>query len=259
MRHRHLALLLTASLTVPALATAGEPRSISVAAAANMKPAFEEIAMLFQAKNPGVEVKSTFGASGTFFAQIANGAPFDLFLSADSEYPAKMVEQGLADGKAFVYAYGQLVVWVPKDSKLDLDRKGLDALTDPSVLKIAIGNPDVAPYGRAARAAMEKAGIYEALKGRIVMGQNVNQAAQFAQSGNAQAAFLPLSLAKVPPLSVEGRSWLVPPASYPRVEQAGVVLKATKQPALARELAAFLAGDAARQVLAKYGYELPEK
>ena len=250
-------LLAVTVLASPGSAEAGEPRSISVAAAANVKPAFEEIAALFQARNPGVEVKSTFGASGTFFAQIANGAPFDLFLSADAEYPAKVVEQGLAEGKAFVYAYGQLVVWVPKDSKLDLDGKGLAALTNPAVLKIAIGNPDVAPYGRAARAALEKAGIYEAVKGRIVMGQNVNQAAQFAQSGNAQAAFLPLSLAMVPPLSVEGRSWLVPPASHPRVEQAGVVLQATKQPALARELATFLVGDAARQVLARYGYGLP--
>ena len=259
MLHRHLALLLTASLTVPALATAGEPRSISVAAAANMKPAFEEIAKLFQAKSPGVEVKSTFGASGTFFAQIANGAPFDLFLSADSEYPAKMVEQGLADGKAFPYAYGRLVVWVPKSSKLDLDGKGLSVLTDPSVQKIAIANPHVAPYGRAAQSAMEKVGIFGAVKDRIVMGQNVNQAAQFAQTEAAQAAFLPLSLAKVPPLSEQGRTWIVPSDLYPRVEQAGVIIKGTKQPALARELAAFLLGDAARDVLARYGYELPEK
>jgi molybdate transport system substrate-binding protein len=249
---------LLALLLAPAWAGAGETRTLSVAAAANLKPALEEITRLFQARNPGVEVKATFGASGTFFAQIANGAPFDLFLSADSEFPARVVEQGFADGKAFTYAHGRLVVWVPAGSRLDLDAKGLAALGDPSVLKIAIANPDVAPYGRAARAALEKAGIYESLKGRIVMGQNVNQAAQFAQSGNAQAAFLPLSLARVPPLSTEGRTWLVPPATYPRVEQAGVVLKGTKQPALARELAAFLVGDAARQVFARLGYDLPE-
>jgi len=249
---------LVLALLAPAWAGAVETSTLSVAAAANLKSAFEEVARLFQAKHPGVEVKATFGASGTFFAQIANGAPFDLFLSADSEFPAKVVEQGLADGKAFTYAYGKLVVWVPKDSKLDLDGKGLAALADPSVRKIAIANPDVAPYGRAARAALEKAGVYESVKARLVMGQNVNQAAQFAQSGNAQAAFLPLSLASVPPLSTEGRAWLVPPGSHPRVEQAGVVLQGTKQPALARELAAFLVGDAARQVFARNGYDLPE-
>jgi molybdate transport system substrate-binding protein len=259
MPRRVTTLLAMAALALPGLAPATEQRSISVAAAANMKPAFEEIAALFQARNPGVEVRSTFGASGTFFAQIANGAPFDLFLSADAEYPAKMVEQGLVDGSAFPYAYGKLVVWVPNGSKLDLDGRGLAGLVDPSVQKIAIANPDVAPYGRAARAALEKAGIHEALRGRIVMGQNVNQAAQFAQSGNAQAAFVPLSLARAPPLSVEGRFWVVPPASYPRVEQSGVVLKGAKQPALARELAAFMVGGAARRVLERYGYDLPEK
>jgi molybdate transport system substrate-binding protein len=170
-----------------------------------------------------------------------------------------MVEQGLADGKAFPYAYGKLVVWVPKSSKLDLDGKGLAALTDPSVQKIAIANPNVAPYGRAAQWAMEKAGIFGAVKDRIVMGQNVNQAAQFAQTEAAQAAFLPLSLPKVPPLSEQGRTWIVPSEMYPRVEQAGVIIKGTKQLALARELAAFLLGDAARDVLARYGYELPER
>jgi molybdate transport system substrate-binding protein len=257
--HRFRALLLSAAFLVPRPASAGEQRSISVAAAANMKPAFEEIATMFQSGHPGVEVKSTFGASGTFFAQIANGAPFDLFLSADSEYPAKMVEQGLADGKPFTYAYGALVVWVPKDSTLDLPGKGLAALADPSVLKIAIANPDVAPYGRAAKASLDKAGILESVKGRIVMGQNVNQAAQFAQSGNAQAAFLPLSLARAPPLSEQGRSWIVPAGAYPRVEQAGVVLQGSRQPALARELAAFVMGDAARQVLARHGYGLPQR
>jgi molybdate transport system substrate-binding protein len=250
-------LLVVALLVAPAPVPAGEQRSLSVAAASNMKPAFEEIAKAFQARNPGVEVKSTFGASGAFFAQVANGAPFDLFLSADSDYPARMVEQGLAEGKAFTYAYGKLVVWIPNDSKLDLEGKGLAALGDPSVQKIAIGNPDVAPYGRAARAALAGAGILESLKGRIVQGQNVNQAAQFAQSGNAQAAFLPLSLAMAPPLSAQGRSWIVPAGVYPRVEQAGVVIKTSKQPALARELAAFMVGDAAREVLARHGYGLP--
>jgi molybdate transport system substrate-binding protein len=151
------------------------------------------------------------------------------------------------------------VVWVPKDSKLDLEGKGLAALADPSVQRIAIANPEVAPYGRAARAALEKAGLQESLKGRIVMGQGVNQAAQFAQSGNAQAAFLPLSLARVPPLSIEGRAWPVPASSYTRIEQAGVVLRGTKQVELARDLVAFLLGDEGRRVLASFGYDLPGK
>ena len=253
MRVRRL-LLLAAALAVPGLAF---PAAVAVAVAANLKPAFEEIASRFQAKNPGVEVKATFGASGNFFAQIANGAPFDLFLSADAEFPAKVVEKGLADGTAFTYAYGKLVVWVPKDSRLDLEGKGLAALTDPSVQKIAIASPEVAPYGRAAKAALEKAGLFKELEGRIVMGQNVSQTAQFVQSGNAQAGFLPLSMARTPPLSDEGRAWPVPPSSYPRIEQAGVVVKGAKQAALARELAAFITGDEAKEVLERLGYDLP--
>ena len=258
MRVRRV-LLLVAALAVPGLAFPAEQQSVAVAVAANMRPGFEEIAARFQAKNPGVEVKATFGASGNFFAQISNGAPFDLFLSADADFPAKVVEKGLADGKAFTYAYGKLVVWVPKSSKLDLDRKGLAALADPSVQKIAIASPEVAPYGRAAKAALEKAGLYQQLQGRIVMGQSVSQTAQFVQSGNAQAGFLPLSLAKTPPLSDEGRAWPVPPSSYERIEQAGVVVKGAKQAALARELAAFIVSDGTRDVLERYGYDLPVK
>ena len=125
--------------------------------------------------------------------------------------------------------------------------------------KIAIASPEVAPYGRAAKAALEKAGLYEELKGRIVMGQNVSQTAQFVQSGNAQAGLLPLSLAKTPPLSDEGRAWPVPPSSYQRIEQAGVVIKGSKQAGLARELAAFITGEGAKEVLERYGYDLPAR
>jgi molybdate transport system substrate-binding protein len=252
------ALLLAVALGAPGVAPARQ-RSITVAVAANMKPAFEEIAARFRQRHPGVEVKATFGGSGSFFAQISNGAPFDLFLSADAEFPAKVVEKGLADGDAFTYAYGKLVVWVPKSSKIDLERNGLAALSDPAVQKIAIAQPEIAPYGRAARAALEKAGLFQGLKDRIVTGQNVSQTAQFAQSGNAQAAFIPLSLAKTPPLSEEGRAWSVPPSSYERIEQAGVVIKGARQAALARELAAFLTGDGAKDVLERYGYDLPTR
>jgi molybdate transport system substrate-binding protein len=240
-------------------ALASESPTVTVAAAANLKPAIEQIASLFRARHPGVEVTVILGASGTFFAQIANGAPFDLFLSADSTYPAKVVEQGLADGKAFTFAVGRLAVWVPAGSRLDLDGRGLLALADPSAGKVAMPNPAVAPYGRAAREALEKAGIYEKVKDRIVLGQNVGQAAQFAQTGNVAAAFLPRSLIVVPPLSREGRSWLVPADGHAPIEQAGVVLKGARQPALARELAAFLASDEARQVLTRLGYGVPAR
>jgi molybdate transport system substrate-binding protein len=261
LHHRRLLSLLALVVLVaaPAFARAAPQRSVAVAVAANLKPAFQELAAAFQASRPGVEVRPTYGASGSFFAQLANGAPFDLFLSADAEFPARIVAQGLADGSAFTYAYGKLVVWVPNGSRVDLEAKGLAALADPSVQRIAIANPEVAPYGRAARAALERAGLWKRLRERIVMGQNVSQTAQFVQSGNAQAGFVPLSLARTAPLSVEGRAWAVPGSSHERIEQVGVVLLGARDLALARELAAFLAGDAARAILARHGYDLPAR
>ncbi len=253
-----LALAAASGAALPVLARSGEaPRAVSVAVAANLKPAFEEIAAEWKAKNRGVEVRATYGSSGNFFSQIANGAPFDLFLAADAEFPARVVEKGLAEGNAFTYAYGKLVAWVLKGSPLDLDRRGLAAVADPTVKKIAIASPQLAPYGRAAQAALQAAGVYDAVKDRIVLGQTVSQAAQFVESGNAQIGFLPQSLASAPPLSDEGRSWLVPPSIYPRIEQAGVVLKGAKSAALARALAAFIMGAAGRAALEKHGYALP--
>jgi molybdate transport system substrate-binding protein len=258
MRARSVLLtILAVTAPVWTAAQAGQ-RSIAVAVAANMRPPFEELAARFQAQHPGIVVKAVYGASGNFFAQISNGAPFDLFISADAEFPAKLVERGLADGEAFTYAYGKLVAWVPKGSRIDLEGKGLAALIDPSVKKIAIANPAVAPYGRAAKAALQRSGVYERIRDRIVLGESVAQAAQFVESGNAQAGFLPLSLAQTPPLCDEGRAWPVPPSLHERIEQAGVVVKGARGAALARELAAFM-GSGAKDVLEKYGYELPVK
>jgi molybdate transport system substrate-binding protein len=248
------AVALLAPRAVPA-AEAG--RSISVAVAANLKPAFEELAGAFRART-GAEVKATYGGSGSFFAQLRNGAPFDLFLSADADFPAKVAEAGLADGKPFTYAYGALVVWVPNGSTLDLEGRGLAALADPSVQKLAIANPQVAPYGRAAVAALRAAGVLDAVKDRFVLGQNVSQTARFAQSGNAQAGFVPLSLALAPPLSVEGRHWRVPEDAYEKLRQDGVVLKAAKEAELARALVAFLSGPG-RATLEKSGYVVPAR
>jgi molybdate transport system substrate-binding protein len=233
------------------------PRTVRVAAAANLKFALDEAAASFRARNPEAAVEITYGASGTFFAQIQNGAPFDLFLSAEEALPRKLVEEGQGVTPPFTYAFGKLVLWVPLDSKLDLERMGLSVLLDPSVTRIAIGNPSVAPYGVAAESALEGAGLLPAVKGKLVLGQNVQQAAQFAQSGNAQAAFLPLSLASAPPLSTSGRHVLVPARLHRPIEQAGVVLRSAGDPALARAFADLLLGPEGRAVLERHGYALP--
>jgi molybdate transport system substrate-binding protein len=255
---RLLALALLASFTPQAHAQApAARRALSVAAAANLKTAAEELKRGFEAEQPGVELTLTFGASGNFFSQIQNGAPFDLFLSADRDYPAKVVEAKLgAAADERVYAFGKLVAWVPPGSTLDLEKRGLAALADPAVKRIAIANPAVAPFGRATVAALRSAGVHEAVKEKLVLGTSVGQAAQFATTGAADAAFLPLSLTFGKEL-VSGKVYAVPEALYPRIEQSGIVLAAAREPALARAFLAFVTGVKGRTILARYGYGLP--
>ena len=199
----------------------------------------------------------TLGASGTFFSQIQNGAPFDLFLSADRDYPARLVEAGLgAAPDERIYALGRLVAWRPAGSTLDLEGRGLEALADPGVRRIAIANPAVAPFGRAAEAALRAAGVLDAVRAKLVMGTSVAQAAQFATTGAAEVAFRPRSLTAAPELAA-GRVFPVPEALYPRIEQSGLVLAGAREPGLARAFLDLMTGPAGRAILARHGYGLP--
>lgn len=255
-------LVLTLALAAAALAPLpadGAPAKLAVAAAANLKPAMDALARGFEADRPGVDVAVTTGASGAFFAQIRNGAPFDLFFSADREYPRQLVAAGLAGpGGEVVYAIGRLVVWTPRGSPvvLELERGGLRALADPAVRKIAVPNPTIAPYGRAALAALEAAGIAGAVRERFVLGQSVSQAAQFAESGAADAALVPLSLASSGELA-KGRTFPVPPGTHAPLEQSAVVLGRASDPALAEAFLRHVTGPAGRDVLERHGYALP--
>ena len=259
---RFLNLGTLASLTALSLA-AGVPalgagrRIVSVAAAANLKAVMADLKAGFEAEHPEAEVSVTTGASGNFFTQIENGAPFDVFFSADRDYPQKVAAAGLgAPSGEVVYAVGKLVVWAPRSSPLPLEQKGLAAVADPAVKKLAIANPAVAPYGRAAEAALRAAGIYDAVKDRLVLGENVSQTAQFAQSGAADAALIPLSLTFAPELK-DGKVLVVPPGTYPAQEQSAIVLKEAKEAALAQAFVSFVTGAQGHEILRKYGYSLP--
>jgi len=240
--------------TAPAT-QAATSREVRIAAAADLKFALDELSSAFRARHPGVAVTPTFGSSGNFFAQLSNEAPFDLFLSADFYYPQRLLEQGKgAPGTLFRYAVGRIVAWVPAGSKLDVEKRGLAALADESVRKIAIANPQHAPYGRAAEAALRAAGVYDKVKGRLVLGENVAQAAQFVQSGAADAGVVALSLAVSPAMRDKGRYWEVPLDAYPRIEQGGVVLKWAKDPGAANDFRLFMASDEGRAILKTYGF-----
>jgi molybdate transport system substrate-binding protein len=233
------------------------PARLSVAAAANLKVAMEALRRGFEAERPGVEVAVTVGASGAFVAQIRQGAPFDLLFSADREYPRALVQAGLGGpGGEVVYAVGRLAVWLPPGARVNLERRGLAALADRAVRRIAIANPATAPYGRAALAALAAAGIEGAVKDRLVLGQNVSQAAQFAQSGAADAALVPLSLTFAPELR-EGRTWIVPADMHAPLEQSALVLARARDPALAEAFLRWVTGPTGREILARHGYALP--
>lgn len=241
----------------PGLAWQRPQARLNVAAAASLKGPVEELRRGFEAEQPGVEVALTLGASGAIFSQLRSGAPFDVFLSADREYPRKLVASGLAAaGDERVYAIGKLVAWLPPGSALDLEGRGLAALTDPAVRRIAVANPAVAPFGRATVAALEAAGVHDAVREKLVLGTSAAQVAQFATTGAADVAFIPSSLTFGPALS-KGRSVPVPEALHPRIEQSGVVLDKAREKELARAFLAFVTGGKGRAILARYGYGLP--
>ncbi len=211
-------------------------------------------------KKTGQKVKLSFGSSGNLANQIRNGAPFDIFFSADEEYAQQLIADGLAsNGTLYRYAVGRLVLWVPANSPLDLSKLGMKALLDPSVQKIAIANPAHAPYGRAAEAALRHYGIYDQVSSRLVLGENVSQAAQFVESGNAQAGLIALSHALAPALKDKGRYWTVPLDAYPTLNQAVVVLSRSKQQDAARRFLEFLRSPEATSLLATYGFSLPAR
>jgi molybdate transport system substrate-binding protein len=231
---------------------------VAVAAAADLRFAMDDLIATFMAANPGVSVEATYGSSGQFFTQLSEGAPFDVYFSADAEYPRDLEEAGLAEsGSTQLYGIGQIVVWVPNDSALDVEARGLEALTDPSVKTIAIANPEHAPYGRAAVAAIETAGINDAVRSKFVLGENISQAAQFVESGNADIGVIALSLAVAPSLKDQGRFAVVPIDSYPRLEQGAVVLKAAVDPEAAHAFLGFVLGSEGRTVLDRYGFLMP--
>jgi molybdate transport system substrate-binding protein len=237
-----------------AAAQAGE---LTIAAASDLNFAFKELTAAFERRS-GEHVKLSLGSSGNFFSQIQNGAPYDLYFSADIRYPQKLVENGLAVADSlYAYAVGRLVIWVPNTSSLPLEQKGLDVLLDPSVKKIAIANPKHAPYGRAAVSAMEQARIYASVKDRLVLGENISQAAQFVESGAADVGVIALSLALAPPMKAAGRYWEIPASAHPAIEQGAVLLKGAREPALATTFLEFVKGSEGRAIMTRYGFVVP--
>ena len=253
-------LILLAAFVLISAGSVTRAGTLTVAAAADMKFALEDCSTVFRKDNPGIEVKVSYGSSGNFCTQIENGAPFDLFLSADKKYPEKLVAGGHAAADSlFPYAVGRLVVWVPKDSPIDVARLGIASLTDPAAKKVAIANPEHAPYGEAAVAAMKSLGVYDAVKDKLVLGDNIAQTAQFVDSGAADIGIIALSLAGAPVMADKGRYWEVPLSAYPRMVQAGVITTQAANPADAGKFEEFLKSPAGHEILKKFGFITADK
>ncbi|WP_374682041.1 molybdate ABC transporter substrate-binding protein [Accumulibacter sp.] len=232
-------------------------QTVKVAAASDLQFALGEIAARYE-RESGNKVVLAFGSSGNFARQIPQGAPFDLFLSADEEYVFRLAGQGLLRDQGQLYAIGRIALLVPHGSPLNVDSELRDlaaAIGDGRLQRLAIANPEHAPYGRAARAVLERAGLWAALQGRLVLGENVAQAAQFALSGSAQGGIVAWSLVKAPELARHGVAALIPESWHPPLRQRMALTRHASE--AASRFYAYLQQPAARAIFERYGFSLP--
>ncbi len=239
-------------------ATAPAPTSVSIAAAANLVYALDALNAAFAKVAPELKVTSATGASGNLVAQIKNGAPFDIFLSADVEYPQALVKAGQADAKTLTtFATGRLVLWTTRPATAVALKSIPETVRDPAVQKLAIANRDTAPYGRAAQQTLEKLGAWADAQPKLVTGDNITQTAQFVETGSADAGFVALSLVMSPKLKDRGR-WLEVPANLhaPLDHAAVITLHGATNPAAKRYLD-FLRSEPAKKIFRDFGYAVP--
>ncbi|MDP3089362.1 MAG: molybdate ABC transporter substrate-binding protein [Nitrospira sp.] len=248
--------ILTVILCIGAGVNGVFAEEITIAAASDLNFAMKDLVAEYE-KIAGHQVKLSLGSSGNFYAQIQNGAPFDLYFSADIGYPRKLEEAGLTvSGSLYRYAVGRIVLWAGTASRLDVS-KGLDVLREPGIKKIAIANPKHAPYGRAAVAAMESSRVYESVREKLILGENISQAAQFIESGACEIGIIALSLALSPAMSGKGAYWEIPVEAYPPLEQGAVILKQSRNQEAARRFLEFLKGPQGQDIMRRYGFLLP--
>ncbi len=227
---------------------------ITIAAAADLKFAMDEIVSNFRKGNPTDEIEVIYGSSGKFHTQVQQGAPYDLFFSADIGFPRELAKAGLAGSEVKPYAFGRIVLW---SQSLDASKLTLDSLTDPKIARIAIANPKHAPYGKRAEEALRSSKLWEKIEPKLVYGENIAHTAQFVQTGNAQVGIIALALAVNPELASKGGYYLIPDNLHAPLEQGFVITKRAEGNALARRFAAYMGDKTTRAVMTRYGFVLP--
>lgn len=228
-----------------------QAQTVKIAAAANLRFVLEEIKESYKKVNPRAYIAVNFGSTGALYQQIVNGADFNLLMAADNEVPEKLKSQGLVSGEVKTYTFGKLALW---SNTIDVT-KGLEVLTDPSVKRIAIAKPDLAPYGDRAIECLNSAGLLEKVKDKIVYADNISQAAQFAQTGNAEVGFLAYSLTLTP--EMKGTSFLIDPKNYKPVAQAMAIIKGWKANPEAAKFMKFILSSECKPIFEKFGYIVP--
>jgi len=244
-------LLIACSLLFAAAAHAGK---ITIAAAADLKFAMEEIVTTFKQAHPADQVDVIYGSSGKFHTQIQQGAPYDLYFSADIAFPRALAKAGFAASEVKPYAFGRIVLW---SATADASKMTLASLTDPKIARIAIANPRHAPYGKRAEEALRASGLWEKVEPKLVYGENIAHAAQFVQTGNAQAGIIALALAINPELAKHGGYWLIPDKLHEPLEQGFIITKRAAGNTAAKRFADYMGSQPARAVMTKYGFVLP--
>lgn len=227
---------------------------ITIAAAADLKFALDEIVTTFRKSNPGDELDVIYGSSGKFQTQIQQGAPYDLYFSADIGLPRELEKSGFAASEVKPYALGRIVLW---SATLDATRMTLASLADPRITRIAIANPKHAPYGKRAEEALRASGLWDKVESKLVYGENIAQTAQFVQTGNAQVGVVALALAVNPELTSKGGYWLIPDHLHAPLEQGFIITKRAAGNALAKRFADYMGSPPARAVMTRYGFVLP--
>jgi len=249
---KHLRILFTIAAFM--LTMTAHAEKITVAAAADLKFAMEDIVKGFKAINPADEIEVIYGSSGKFYTQIQQGAPYDLYFSADIGFPRELAKAGLAASEVKPYAFGRIVLW---SSTVDATKLTLQSLSDAQFVRIAIANPKHAPYGKRAEEALRASGLWEKVEPKLVYGENIAHTAQFVQTGNAQVGVIALALAVNPELASKGGYWLIPDKLHEPLEQGFIITKRAEGNALAKRFAEHMGGPAARTVMTKYGFVLP--
>jgi molybdate transport system substrate-binding protein len=258
---RSFVVLCTAMLLVLTVACAKRARppstSLGVAAAASLRDVLPEVVREFEASSAGVHVEVVYGSSGSLATQVAQRAPYDVFLSADTTFPAQLEKDGHAiAGSTVRYAAGRIALWVPTASPLDLD-KGMECLRDQRVRRIAIANPRLAPYGVAARQALDRIGLSGTNGPQVVEAENIAQAAQYVESGATDIGILALSTVMSETMKAKGRSWTIPADMHEPIIHAGCVIASTPDRAAAERFLAFLRSETGRAIVQRHGFDTP--